>query len=48
VRRTIRRPQRFSSGLDHGTESRCWHEDKTMMSYFAGIVDFSGGTRTTL
>ena len=43
MRRTIRRPQRFSSGLDHRTESRCWHEDKTMMSYFAGIVDFIGG-----
>ena len=23
--------------------SCCWHEDKTMMSYFAGIVDFIGG-----
>jgi len=25
------------------TDSCCWHEDKTMTSFFAGIVDFIGG-----
>jgi membrane protein DedA with SNARE-associated domain len=44
---TIRRPARWSSGLDspqpNWAPSCCSHEDKTMTSYFAGIVDFIGG-----